>query len=336
MIGFNDLSNRLELVTNRASRWIVEQMQGVNERYGIGLRIDVLEDDFARLSDHAPFWVQGWDAVLGIENYLPTDSTTVGVREGLYRLNSQYHSVLDLPDSLNYGLMAQVTQVAVATLAQYGLEEGEPNLAVFTGDLVGAADDDLRVRVSNTGLGALAGGFRVRVGACAADSSACEVFFDEGLQEVLHPGGTAEVRVPWQRFGERVFRIEVEAADETETDLGDNAAFQFLRLVPQSRLAVYPNPFEPGPGRLLRFAGLPFNAVVRIYALSGELVWSGREDFAGQRNLYTNEVVWAGVNQTDLLAGNLRGNLAASGIYIYTVHDAEGKLLQRDKVALVR
>jgi hypothetical protein len=337
MIGFNDLSDRLELVTNRASRWIVEQMQGVNDRYNIGLRLDILEDDFARLSDHAPFWARGWDAVLGIENYLPTDSTTVGVKQGLYRLNTQYHSVLDLPDSLNYGLMARVTRLAVGTLAQYGLEEGQANLAVFTGDLTGTQNDDLRLLVSNTGLGTLQEGFRVQVGVCQADSGRCETFFNQRIEAVLAPGAAAQVEVPWQRFGESVFRIEVEVVgDQIESDLDDNRVFQALRLVPQSRIAVFPNPFTPGRARFLHFSGLPLNAVVRVYALSGELVWSGQEDFGGQRNLYTNEVVWSGVNQTGILAGNISGNLAASGIYIYAISDSQGKLLKRDKIAVVR
>ncbi|MDE2808484.1 MAG: M28 family metallopeptidase, partial [Gemmatimonadota bacterium] len=156
MIGFNDLQQRLELVTNPGSRWLADQMVSVAERYAIELNVDLLEDGGARLSDHAPFWARGYDAILGIENYLPTDSTTYGVREGRYRINSQYHSVVDLPDSINWELVRRTTQLTVATLAEYGLGEGTPNLAVFTGDLRSDRADDLRVRVSNIGLGAVA------------------------------------------------------------------------------------------------------------------------------------------------------------------------------------
>ena len=126
MIGFNDLSQRLELVTNAPSHWLVELMVEANERYAIGLKLDVLEDGAALLSDHAPFWARGYDAMLGIENYLPTDSTTYGVRNGDYRLNTQYHSVADVPDSINWELVRRTTQLAVATLGQYGLEEAGP------------------------------------------------------------------------------------------------------------------------------------------------------------------------------------------------------------------
>ena len=67
MVGFNDLADRLELISNPASIWLVDLMRATNERYTIGLQIDVLEDRFAGLSDHAPFWREGYDAILGIE-----------------------------------------------------------------------------------------------------------------------------------------------------------------------------------------------------------------------------------------------------------------------------
>ena len=64
MIGFNDLSERLELVSNPGSLWLVEAMRSVNGLCDIGLQVDVLEDAGAGLSDHAPFWARGYDAVL--------------------------------------------------------------------------------------------------------------------------------------------------------------------------------------------------------------------------------------------------------------------------------
>ena len=128
MIGFNDLQQRLELVTNPGSQWLAAEMGAAAERYGIGLAIDVFEDPGSRISDHAPFWMQGYDAIVGIENHLPADPTSYGVREGVYRINSQYHTVLDLPDSINWELVRRTTQLAVATLAQYGVGEGYAEL----------------------------------------------------------------------------------------------------------------------------------------------------------------------------------------------------------------
>ncbi len=337
MIGFNDLKQRLELVTNPGSRWLVDEMGAVAERYGIELAIDVLQDGGARLSDHAPFWARGYDGILGIENYLPTDSTTYGVREGAYRINSQYHSVADLPDSINWSLVRSTTQLAVATLAQYGLGEGQPNLAVFTGDLRGDQNDDLRVRISNIGLGAVEGGIRVRVSHCAADSSGCKVIYDADTAERLVPGSGADLSIPWQRFGEMVFLVEVDPEDRiVEANEEDNRAFQQVRLVPQARIVVFPNPFAPGRDEFLHFSGVPLKSHVRVFAPSGELLWQATEDNGLQRRMgaRANEVLWRGVNRTG--ASDLDAPLVGSGVYVYTIHSRQGQLLLRDKIAVVR
>ena len=84
MIGFNDLQQRLELVTNPGSQWLANEMVAAAERYGIGLAIDVFEDPGSRISDHAPFWRQGYDAIVGIENHLPADPDDLwSARRGL-------------------------------------------------------------------------------------------------------------------------------------------------------------------------------------------------------------------------------------------------------------
>ena len=337
MIGFNDLKQRLELVTNPGSRWMVEEMGAVAERYEIGLSIDILEDGGARLSDHAPFWARGYDAILGIENYLPTDPRTFGVQEGIYRVNSQYHSTIDVPDSLNWELVRQTTQVAVATLAQYGLGAGLPNLAVFTGDLRGNRDDDLRIRVSNIGLGAVEDDFRVRVSHCALDSTGCEVVYDAQMAAGLAPGSGADLDIPWQRYGEMVFWVEVDPDGAVgEASEADNSAFQRVWLAPQSQIAIFPNPFRPGADDFLRFSGVPLKAQVRIFSPSGELVWEATEDNSLQRrlNARANEVLWRGVNRTG--ASDLSAPLVGSGVYVYTIHSRDGELLAKDKVAVVR
>ena len=335
MIGFNDLSERLELVSNPGSLWLVEAMRSVNELYDIGLRVDVLEDSGAGLSDHAPFWARGYDAILGIENYLPTDTTTVGVRRGDYRINAQYHSMVDLPDSLNYGLMQRVTRLAVGTLAQYGVGVGKPNLAVYSGDLIGDSEDNLRVRVGNAGFGALMESFAVRVSQCQLDSTDCTPVYETRVAGGLVSGGNTEVRFPWGRFGEQLFLVEVEASED-EVTLEDNRTFQYISLIPQRDIVVFPNPFQLRSDRTLRFSGVPFKAEVRIYAPTGELVWSAREDDARQRRLgaRANEILWLGVNGASL--SDFGAALVGSGVYIYTIHDADGKLLRKDKVAVVR
>ena len=325
MLGYNNQNDRVELATNPASSWIVDLMRESNQRYIAGLQVDVLEDTSAILSDHHSFWARGYDAVLAIENYLPDDSTTYGVREGIYQVNSSYHTMADVPDSINWSLLHKCTQLAVATLAQYSLEEGRPNLGVFAGDLSQGEQDDLRLRVSNIGLGPLEDPFRVRVSRCGADSSDCEVIYDQEHAALLAPGTAEDIEIPWNRFGATAFLFEVDPEDRiAELSEEDNRAFQHLRLVPQNRIVVYPNPFRPSRDSFLSFSGVPSWARVRVSSLSGESVWFGAEERQGR---LSREVRWRGVNQAGLAVG--------SGVYIYTITTLEGEVLEQDKVAVI-
>ena len=124
MIGFNDLQQRLELVTNPGSRWLGDQMASVAERYSIGLNIDLLEDG-ARVS--AITRRSGRGATTrssALKTTCPRTRRRTGVREGRYRINSQYHSVVDLPDSLNWELVRRTTQLAVADVSRVRIGRG--------------------------------------------------------------------------------------------------------------------------------------------------------------------------------------------------------------------
>lgn len=204
-------------------------------------------------------------------------------------------------------------------------------MAVFTGDLRGDRTDDLRVRVSNLGLGAVASSFSVQVSRCALDSSRCQVIHRAQAPAGLAPGASADLRIPHQRFGEMVFLVEVDAEGQIdEASEEDNRVFQRLRLVPQSKIAVFPNPFRIGDGRVLRFSGVPLKSSVRVFGPAGELVWEAIEDDNAQRRLGAGakEVLWYGTNLSNAPVGN--------GVYIYAIHDPEGTLLARDKIAVVR
>ena len=326
MIGFNDLADRIELVSNPSSTWLVDLMRETGARYELGLRVDTREDRFTGLSDHAPFWAEGYDAMLAIENYLPTDSTSAGVRQGVYRLNKAYHTVVDLPDSINWELVAEATRLMVATLAQFGAETGLPNLAVFAGDLRATDEDDLQVLVANLGTADLSGAFGVRVSRCTTDSSDCVTMHESSHPGPIAAGGMATIDVPWQRYGTDLFLVEVDAANliEEETE-SDNRAFVALHLVPTNDVVVYPNPFRPERDRFVRFAGVPLFTRAYVYRLSGDLVWSGREEDQGD---LTREIRWRGVNSGGFAVG--------PGIYLYDLRSFEGARLRRGKIAVVR
>ncbi len=323
MIGFNNRRHRLELVTNPASRWMVQWMAEANERYGIGLKLDVLEDPAARLSDHAPFWARGYDAILAIENYLPTDSETPGVRNGDYRINTQYHTVADVPDSINYELVRRATQLIVATLGQYGVVEGLPNLAIFSGDLSADSRDNLRLRVANIGLGRLESPYRVRISRCAPDSTSCRPFYDAERGAPLEAGAAEDIVIPWNRFGEMVFLFEVDPENAiAESTEADNRALQRLNLVPQSAIRVYPNPYRPKADEVLSFGGLSPGSRLRILTLGGEPVWSA----TAERRL--EPLRWYGQNASGFAVG--------SGVYVYLIIAPDEEIVRKGKIVVMR
>lgn len=327
MIGFNDLAERIELVTNPSSAWIVDLMVAAAQRYDLGLRTDVLEDRFAGLSDHAPFWAEGYDAILAIENYLPTDSTSAGVVDGAYRINTHYHTVADLPDSINWELVTGVTRLTLATLAQFGAEEGLPNLAVFGGDLAGDGAGGLLARISNLGPVPAEGPVGLRLRRCRSDSTGCEVVYEGSHPGPVPPGAAVEVRVPWGRYGEALFLVEVDPGDRIaeEVETADNRAFVHVRLVPDEEVLVFPNPLQRSRDGFARFF-VPEFSRLDIYDSHGVLVWQGREESGNvdQRG----EIRWTGVNAA--------GNLLGSGVYFYEVRSFEGDSIERGKIAVLR
>ena len=327
MIGFNDLAERIELVTNPSSAWIVDLMVAAGQRYDLGLRTDVLEDRFAGLSDHAPFWAEGYDAILAIENYLPTDSTSAGVVDGAYRINTHYHTVADLPDSINWELVTGVTRLTLATLAQFGAEEGLPNLAVFGGDLAGDGAGGLLARISNLGPVPAEGPVGLRLRRCRSDSTRCEVVYEGSHPGPVPPGAAVEVRVPWGRYGEALFLVEVDPGDRIaeEVETADNRAFVHVRLVPDEEVLVFPNPLQRSRDGFARFF-VPEFSRLDIYDSHGVLVWQGREESGSvdQRG----EIRWTGVNAA--------GNLLGSGVYFYEVRSFEGDSIERGKIAVLR
>ena len=327
MIGFNDLAERIELVTNPSSAWIVDLMVAAGQRYDLGLRTDVLEDRFAGLSDHAPFWAEGYDAILAIENYLPTDSTSAGVVDGAYRINTHYHTVADLPDSINWELVTGVTRLTLATLAQFGAEEGLPNLAVFGGDLAGDGAGGLLARISNLGPVPAEGPVGLRLRRCRSDSTRCEVVYEGAHPGPVPPGAAVEVRVPWGRYGEALFLVEVDPGDRIaeEVETADNRAFVHVRLVPDEEVLVFPNPLQRSRDGFARFF-VPEFSRLDIYDSHGVLVWQGREESGSvdQRG----EIRWTGVNAA--------GNLLGSGVYFYEVRSFEGDSIEGGKIAVLR
>jgi hypothetical protein len=84
---------------------------------------------------------------------------------------------------------------------------------------------------------------------------------------------------------------------------------------------VYPNPFAPtlAVDKVLKFDNIPVRSRIRIFTVTGELVWE-KSDVGGR-------VQWDGTNQG--------GSAAVSGIYIYLVDLENGEKIT-GKIFLTR
>lgn len=103
------------------------------------------------------------------------------------------------------------------------------------------------------------------------------------------------------------------------------AVYRIMACTPfdLTRLLVVPNPFSPelAPGGAVRFINLTRDAAIRIFDVEGRLIW---------RKEITNGLgaaAWYGTTSS--------GEVAGSGIYVFTVTDGRGRKAS-GKIALIR
>jgi hypothetical protein len=111
MVGYNIACDKLDVLGDPPSAWLVDEMLANNAQYDIGLITERVIDASIWYSDHSSFWNQGYSALLGIEDYQLSTSNC-------YTATTYYHTVNDLYSTLNMRLATKATRLAVATLAE--------------------------------------------------------------------------------------------------------------------------------------------------------------------------------------------------------------------------
>ena len=111
MVGYNIACDKLDVLGNSFSAWLVDEMLANNAQYGIGLTTESVIDASVWYSDHSSFWNQGYSALMVIEDYQLRTSNC-------YTATTYYHTVNDLYSTLNLRLATKATRLAVATLAE--------------------------------------------------------------------------------------------------------------------------------------------------------------------------------------------------------------------------
>lgn len=146
MVAYNPVCDKVDVMGNDSSMWLVDEMLANVGQYSIGLTTERVTRNYFPYSDQASFWWQGYDAILAIED--------VDLATGpCYSHNSNYHTTYDIYNTLNMSLETKTTRMVVATLAELA-EPWGPNLAVAkSGPTMVFAGSDITYTLAYTNAG---------------------------------------------------------------------------------------------------------------------------------------------------------------------------------------
>ncbi len=128
MIGYasnEDDMKYIRIYDNQNSEWITEFTEDVSIIYNqyVNLSIVIDRGPNAGRSDHAAFWVWGYDAIW--------------IQE--YHWNEFYHSSNDLLKNMNIDYVLKVTKLILATLAELSEINNNPSIPSINGEINGEA-----------------------------------------------------------------------------------------------------------------------------------------------------------------------------------------------------
>ena len=118
MIGYADaLPEDLQIIVNEGSTWLADLFLAAGSRYGVVGGTRTVDASFV-YSDHAPFWDNGYPALLAIEDEPLT--------------NPYYHRTTDTLDKLNLDFFTSATRTSVGLLAELAqpIKAGYPQTPV--------------------------------------------------------------------------------------------------------------------------------------------------------------------------------------------------------------
>ena len=110
MIGFNWVSELVEVVTNDSALWMSDELLLANKWYGVGLKMKRTRDESIDSSDHKSFWDKDYHAVTLVESSTPWRDSRG------YEANPFYHTSHDTVDKINFRLVRKVAQLVLVTL----------------------------------------------------------------------------------------------------------------------------------------------------------------------------------------------------------------------------
>jgi PKD repeat protein len=242
MIGYNSGTNQydLELIYNSASSSQSAYMAAANQRYNIGLDLELIQTGGSIPSDIWRYYQNGFPSVMGIED----------------EFSPVYHTTQDLVKNMNMTMMQKTTKLAVGHLAEMArllyvdLSIPPGNLTVSDTNPTEGALIDINATVLNTGN---------------LNATDVEVVFNDNgekfatkILNVTANNGTNSTGVQWTATGAGIHNISV-IVDPinmiTETDETNNSAWIKVEVNDIPTAVLIANPQTVLTGEEVTFNG---------------------------------------------------------------------------------
>jgi hypothetical protein len=318
MIAYSPETPNIDVVANLGSEWLAEAMLAVQKKYSIGpLNLRKIVNSDIWYSDHSSFWQNGYNAIMGIDNY---DISSP-------KFYPYTHTANDTIDKLNFDVMAMMCQVTTATLASLADPVDEvphPDLAILDKDVSLSPEKpaigqsvQLKAIVRNIGT-ADAKGISVQVWVEEPIARASRLIAEKVVD--VSANGQTEIDTDFTlgEWGESRILVKVNPDYHVfETDGRNNIIIKTVSIGSTSldlgKLLIYPNPVKLEKDKNINFEyTMSKDSSVRleIYNVVGELVYekdiiSGED---GGKFGVNKGIKWNGQN--------FAGGKVAPGVYV--------------------
>ncbi|MGB9596764.1 MAG: M20/M25/M40 family metallo-hydrolase [Candidatus Poribacteria bacterium] len=318
MIGYDPDTPDIDIITNLGSEWIAEAMLYAQKRYGISsIKLNKIINPDMVYSDHAPFWQNGFNAILGIDNS-NFDSP---------EFYPYMHTEEDTIDKLNLDLMTDTCKIAIATLASLADPIDElphPDLAINEKDISLSPDNplygqaiQLKAVVRNIG-DADAKGVSVQILVDEPLARSPKLIAEKTVDIATKSQAYIDANFAISEWGESKIIVKVNPDYRVfETDGRNNIAIKLIRISSNSpelgKFIIYPNPIKLEKDKKVNLEytlSKDSSVKMEIYTITGDLVYE--KDFVGG-----NEGGKFGINKGIKWNGtSLSGDVVTPGIYI--------------------
>ncbi|MGQ9609362.1 MAG: M20/M25/M40 family metallo-hydrolase [bacterium] len=341
MIAYDPNVIDIDIITNQDSNWLAEIMLSIQKKYNLyPLILNKIVNADMVYSDHSPFWHNGYNAILCIEN-------------SNFESPEFYpfmHTADDTIDKLNFDMASRMAQIVIGTvsaLANPVEETPYPDLAVYDKEIIISKENptlgetiNISAKVHN-------------IGKVDAKNAIVQVWIEEN--NFSDPFMIAEKAVDIIANG----YIEITASTSLtdwgnhkiiikvnpdfsifETDGRNNTASKTIQIgsatLSLGKLLIYPNPINTNINDKLNIAySLSHDASVRldIYNILGEIIY--RQYFmsgeVGGKFGYNKGITWD--------TKNMSGEKVASGMYFFRIEASDnngGTETSLKKVFIIR